>query len=130
MSFYGSWNDQLCKYAAAFGHLECLRYVRENGAPWGRDTCAIAAQNGHLDCARYAFLCGAPWPDAPAWLVAWRDRVRGTAADIMRIVRDRAAKKIQYAAIPFIHRPGGPFMLREMAKFIEELPREARNKSS
>ena len=105
--------------AAANGRLDCLRYAHEHGAPWNNETCKLAATNGHLDCLRYAFLCGAPWPTAPPEMVAWRDRVRGTARDILRIVRDRAAKTIQYAAIPFIHRPGGQFVACEIAKWSD-----------
>jgi hypothetical protein len=50
-------------YAAWYGHLECLRYAHENGAPWDERTTSDAARNGHLDCLRYAHEHGAPWDE-------------------------------------------------------------------
>jgi len=105
------------------GHIDCLRYAHEHGAPWDERTCSNAYWFEHFKCLRYAFLMGAPWPDAPQEMIKWRDRVRNTAKVILerwRAIRNRAAKIIQYAMIPYIHRPGGPFMMREMAKFFED----------
>jgi ankyrin repeat protein len=71
-----------CEYAAENGHLECLKYLREEAkAPWNSSTayraaengnlhileylverkfdkydawaCMLAAENGHLDCLKY-----------------------------------------------------------------------------
>jgi hypothetical protein len=35
------------------GHLDCLRYARENGCDWNDYTAITAAINGHLECLRY-----------------------------------------------------------------------------
>lgn len=48
----------VCEYAAAKGHLDCLRCARENGCPWDEDTCERAASGGHLDCLRWARVNG------------------------------------------------------------------------
>ena len=55
------WSSLTCMSAGKNGHLECLRYAHENGAPWDEWTCVNAAQNGHLECLRYAHEHGAPW---------------------------------------------------------------------
>jgi len=118
------WNKLATMCAASKGHLKILRYAHEHGAPWHQDACKFAALNGYTKCLHYAFLCGAPWPEAPARLVVWRDRVRGTAGAVLdkwRIVREQAARTIQEAALPFIHRPGGLFMLHGMERFFEEV---------
>jgi len=102
--------------AMKFGHLDCVRYAHKHGAPWGSYACNEAAYRGHMPCLRYALKHGAPTPIALVWargydkegketdacfrylalhcatvrdpeLAAWCDRVRTTAATIMRIVR-------------------------------------------
>ena len=50
-----------CREAAEEGHLECLKWARENGCPWIWDACADAAQVGHLECLKYAHENGCPW---------------------------------------------------------------------
>ena len=43
-----------CARAAESGHLECLKYLREEGkAPWCFWTCDWAAANGHLHILEY-----------------------------------------------------------------------------
>ena len=43
-----------CANAAANGHLECLKYLREEAkAPWGSGTANWAASNGHLHILEY-----------------------------------------------------------------------------
>ena len=55
------WGAATCVEAAGQGHLECLRYAHEHGCPWGADTCARAARQGQLECLRYAHEHGCPW---------------------------------------------------------------------
>jgi hypothetical protein len=38
-----------CELAAQEGHLETLRWARENGAPWTEDTRRIAASKGYVE---------------------------------------------------------------------------------
>jgi len=45
-----------CEYAALNGHLECLKYLREEvKAPWGSTTACWAAKYGHLHILEYLF---------------------------------------------------------------------------
>jgi len=47
-------NEFACANAAKNGHLECLKYLREEvKAPWGSETAAGAAANGHLHILEY-----------------------------------------------------------------------------
>ena len=47
-------NEGACANAAKNGHLECLKYLREEvKAPWESWTAAWAAQNGHLHILEY-----------------------------------------------------------------------------
>ena len=55
------WNKKTCEAAALNGCLECLQYLHENGCPWDKQTCISAAKNGHLDCLKYAHENGCPW---------------------------------------------------------------------
>jgi hypothetical protein len=48
-------------YAAAKGHIECLKYAHENGCPWKEDTCTQAALGGHIECLKYAHENGCHW---------------------------------------------------------------------
>jgi len=53
--------DTPCKAAALGGHLDCLKYCRENGCPWGLWVMESAAFSGSLDCLRYACENGCTW---------------------------------------------------------------------
>jgi hypothetical protein len=55
------WDENTCAYGALNGHLECVRYAHENGCPWDKRTCSCAAANGHLECLRYAHENRCPW---------------------------------------------------------------------
>ena len=96
-----------CANAAENGHLECLKYLREEvKAPWDsstaswaaqnghlhileylverkydqydEDACAYAAENGHLDCLKYLHeTAKAPWDDE-----AVRERTRTTTPNV------------------------------------------------
>ena len=57
------WDEETCRKAAISGHLECLKYARENGCPWNTETCEGAAYNGHLECLKYAHENGCPWDE-------------------------------------------------------------------
>ena len=47
-------DEYACASAAENGHLEVLKYLREEGkAPWDWNTAAWAAQNGHLHILEY-----------------------------------------------------------------------------
>ena len=47
-------DETACAYAAENGHLEVLKYLREEvKAPWDSDTASYAASNGHLHILEY-----------------------------------------------------------------------------
>ena len=35
------WDECTCAYAAEGGHLEVLKWARENGCPWDEYTCEL-----------------------------------------------------------------------------------------
>ena len=69
-------DERACAWAARCGHLEVLKYLREEvKAPWDSDTASWAAANGHLHILEYlverkydqyddvcVFLCGRERP--------------------------------------------------------------------
>ena len=48
------WDARTCKSAARGGHLEVLRWARENDCPWDAETCSWAAEGGHLEVLKWA----------------------------------------------------------------------------
>ena len=47
-------DGRACAWAAGGGHLECLKYLREEvKAPWDSWTTSLAAENGHLHILEY-----------------------------------------------------------------------------
>ena len=54
-----------CANAAGDGHLECLKYLREEAkAPWDSSVLHFAHRNKHLECLRYAIGKKCPgWSD-------------------------------------------------------------------
>ena len=48
------WNEDVCAYAAKGGHLDVLKWARENGCPWNEQVCINAATNGHLEILKWA----------------------------------------------------------------------------
>lgn len=78
------WDNGTCNAAAEGGHLDCLKYAKDNNCPWNPSTdgklhlmewaaengfklcpyvCENAAKNGHLHCLQYAFNNGCPWSE-------------------------------------------------------------------
>ena len=55
------WQPETTSAAAAYGHLKCLKYAHEHGCPWHPDTTRYAACYGHLECLKYAHENGCPW---------------------------------------------------------------------
>lgn len=55
--------DDLCSFAAWGGHLEILKWCRENGASWNGFTLWRAAKRGDLAMVKWAVEHKAPWPE-------------------------------------------------------------------
>jgi len=59
-----SWSKLTCSKAAFGGHLEVLRWARENGCEWDERTCRCAALGGHLEVLKWARANGCPWNES------------------------------------------------------------------
>ena len=55
------WDEETCRYAAYGGHFEVLKWARANDCPWNEYTCAYAAKGGHLEVLKWAREKGCPW---------------------------------------------------------------------
>jgi hypothetical protein len=49
MKGVGPWDEWTCYNAAEYGHIEVLRWARENGTPWTENTRRIAASKGYVE---------------------------------------------------------------------------------
>jgi len=56
-----SWDEWTCALAAQNGHIEILQWARKNGCHWDEWTCAYAARNGHHEILQWARKNGCPW---------------------------------------------------------------------
>ena len=57
------WDEETCANAAGGGHLDVLKWARENGCPWDKWTCAFAAEGGNLEILKWARENGCPWDE-------------------------------------------------------------------
>ena len=48
------------------GHLECLKYMYDNGFEWYSVAATYAALNGHLDCLKFIHQMGFKWDENTA----------------------------------------------------------------
>ena len=64
------WGERTCAYAAKGGHLEMLKWARENDCPWDAKTCMYAAEGGHLEMLKWARANGCPWYASTCWYAA------------------------------------------------------------
>ena len=53
--------------AAKKGHLDVLRWARENGCPWDNETTHQAVRGGHRKVFQWARQNGCPW-EQNTWL--------------------------------------------------------------
>ena len=53
--------NQVCSYAAIGGHLDILKWARENGCLWNANTCTWATKYGHFNILKWARTNGCPW---------------------------------------------------------------------
>ena len=49
-----AWDEGTCSEAARGGHLDVLKWARENGCNWNRYTCNDAARGGYLEILKWA----------------------------------------------------------------------------
>ena len=65
------WDKETCRYSTWYGHLECLKYLHENGCPLDAVTCANAAYNGQLECLKYLHENSCPWDKETCRYSTW-----------------------------------------------------------
>ena len=65
----------LCEDAARGGHLEVLKWARENGCPWDERTCRGAAQGGQLEALKWARENGCPWDEKTCYYAAYGGQI-------------------------------------------------------
>jgi len=51
------WDETVCEKAAANGHLDCFKYLHENGCPWN----TYLYITGRRNCVEFAFEQGLEW---------------------------------------------------------------------
>jgi len=68
------WDKRACEYAARYGHIEVLRFLRSEvpPCPWDEDACAMAAWEGQLEALQWLRGQSPPCP--------WDQRACETAA--------------------------------------------------
>lgn len=75
--------------AAQNGHLDVIKYARENGCEWSADTFSEASTEWHLDTLKYAREHGCPW-----------DKNQCLAAFVStKVFRFSSADKIRHALV-------------------------------
>lgn len=58
------WDDSLCmRGAARGGHIYVLKWLKENGCVWDEETCTGAALGGHLNVLKWLKKNGCLWND-------------------------------------------------------------------
>ena len=64
-----------------------LKWLRANGCPWDETTCALAAGGGHLDVLRWARENGFSEVDAQVWRTARAAKAKQLKG-MMYVLRD------------------------------------------
>ena len=89
-----------CANAALEGHLECLKYLREEGkAPWTYHTASCAAENGHLHILEYLVERKLDKYDAWACMLA----AENGHLDCLKYLRETAKAPWDSWAIRYAH---------------------------
>ena len=89
-----------CAEAARNGHLECLKYLREEAkAPWGSATPNLAAQNGHLHIFEY--LVERKFDKYTNW--ACEFAAKYGHLDCLKYLRETAKAPWNYWAVRYAH---------------------------
>jgi len=57
------WDTRTCSRAGLVGHLDMLRWAKEQGAPMDVETVQLAAFGGKLEAIKYARSVGCPWDE-------------------------------------------------------------------
>ena len=98
-----------CACAADRGHLECLKYLREEvKAPWGSETAYYAAENGHLQILEY--LVERKYDEYDVY--ACEDAAQYGHLDCLKYLRETAKAPWDYLAVRGAHQNKHPECLQ------------------
>ena len=79
------WDKRTCIGAVEGGHLHVLKYAHQNGCPWASvETCMYAAKGGHLDVLKYARENGCWWNE---WTCS--NAAEGGYLDVLKYAREK-----------------------------------------
>jgi len=93
-------DEWTCVCAARYGHLECLKYLREEAkAPWDLRTATWAHQNGHLHILEYLIESKFDKYDE----VACHFAARNGLLDFLKYLRETAKAPWNYLAVVDAH---------------------------
>ena len=80
---WDGYNDVICKDAATCGHINVLKWAREEqDCTWGPNICVDATFGGRLEILKYARSAGCPWDKGYCASIA--DRRFGETSEIYR----------------------------------------------
>jgi hypothetical protein len=103
-------DEDACAYAARNGHLEVLKYLREEvKAPWGWETATRAAGNGHLHILEY--LVERKYNKYYYYLACERAAENGHF-DCLKYLRETAKASWDRMAVYFAHEYSRPECLQ------------------
>ena len=98
-------DEWTCACAARYGHLECLKYLREEAkAPWDLGTANWAALTGHLHILEY--LVERKYDEYDAW--ACRNAAMDGHLDCLKYLRETAKAPWDRMAVYFAHEYSRP----------------------
>ena len=61
---FDKYDEVACTRAAKYGHLDCLKYLRETAkAPWDFWAVRRAHENNHPECVQYCLDNNCPLPE-------------------------------------------------------------------
>ena len=84
------WNEETCAYAARGGQFETLKWSRDNDCPWRSKTCRAAAERGDLEMLQWARANGCPWDE---W--TWRGAEGYGHLEVLKWARENGAPEPQ-----------------------------------
>ena len=102
-------DEWTCACAARYGHLECLKYLREEAkAPWDLGTANWAALTGHLHILEY--LVERKYDEYDAW--ACRNAAMDGHLDCLKYLRETAKAPWDSQAVYHAHKRNHPECLQ------------------